>query len=238
MGVSGIFLPEDGYLEQLRQLTQERGILLIFDEVLTGFRLALGGSQEYFGVVPDLACYAKAMSGGIPIAALAGRREPMGVLGRGTSGASMFGGGAKAVCQSGTMNDNTPGTAAAIASIKVLKRLSAEGEYGRLNARTSRLASAIRDIFRHRGIPCQVNIVGSFFRIHFTDEDPTFDTVCRIDKRLIYLFAVALMAEGVLLCAPSSGSSFLSFAHTDEDVAKILEAVNVTLDKFDFAEVL
>jgi len=229
MGVSGIFLPEGDYLKKLRELTQERGVVLIFDEVLTGFRLALGGSQEFFGVVPDLACYAKATSGGIPFAALAGRKETMSVLG---------GGHSRAVSQSGTMNDNTAGTAAAIASMKILRELSAKGEYGRLNSRTRGLASGIEEVCRKRGMGCHVNAAGSFFRIHFTDEEPTFDAVCGIDKRKIYLFAVALMTEGVLLCSPSSGSSFLCFAHTDDDVARILNAIDATLDKFDFAGVL
>lgn len=238
IGVGGIFPPKGDYLKQLRQLTKERGVVLIFDEVMTGFRLALGGAQEYFGVIPDLAVYAKAMSGGAPFATVVGKKEVMSILGGATTGAFMFGGATKKVYQSGTMIDNTAGLAGAIAQMKVFKKLNEKGEYQKLNERTNRYARAIEDTFRRRGIACYVNTAGSYYKIHFTDEEPTFDIVCGIDKRIIYLFTVALMTEGVLLCGPGSGSAFLSFAHTDEDVAKIIDAMNATLDKFKFEEIL
>lgn len=238
LALGGIFPPKGEYLAELRQLTKERGVILIFDEVITGWRLALGGAQEYFGVTPDMACYAKATAGGTPFAAVAGREDVMSVFSGGTSGTFTFGGDSKVVFQSGTMNDNTAGTAATIASIKVLKRLKEQGEYEKLNERTSKCAREIEAIFRRKGMGCYVNTIGSYFKLHFTDVEPTFDVVCSIDKRKIYLFTLALMSEGVLLCPPSSGSSFLSFAHTDEDVARILDAVNSTLGKFRFDEIL
>jgi glutamate-1-semialdehyde 2,1-aminomutase len=236
--VGGIFPPRGNYLQELRQLTSERGVVLIFDEVITGFRLALGGAQEYFGVIPDLACYAKAIAGGQTFAAFVGKEDVMGVLGGTASRAGTFLGGRSVVYQSGTMNETTAGIAAAIASINVLKRLKEKGEYENLNRRTSRFATDVEDLFRRRGIGCYVNTAGSYYKIHFTDVEPTFDVVCGIDKRMIYLFTVALMAERVMLCSPGSGSAFLSFAHTEKDISKILEAINTTLDKYKFEEIL
>jgi len=185
-----------------------------------------------------MATYAKAIAGGTPLAAIVGRDDIMSVLGGTGSTASQYGAGSKAVFQSGTMNDNTAGSAAAIASIKALKKLKTEGEYEKLNERTSKYAREIEAIFKRRGIGCHVNTVGSHYKVHFTDEEPTFDVVCRIDKRFLYLFTVALMTEGVLLASPGSGAAFLSFATTDEDVSKILEAIEATLKEFSFAEII
>ncbi len=234
MGVGGIFPPKGDYLKELRQLTDERGVVLIFDEVITGFRLAIGGAQDYFGVIPDLACFAKSISAGATFAALVGKKNIMSALGGGSSGAFMFGGGRKVVYQSGTFNDNTLGTAGAIVSMKIFEKLNKRGEYEKLNSRTEKYAREIEESFRKRGIGCYVNTAGSYYKIHLTDVKPTFDIVCGIDKRVNYLFTVALMTEGVLLCGPGSGSSFLSFAHIDEDVVKILDAMNSTLDKFNW----
>lgn len=238
LSIGGIFPPTIEYFQELRQLTKERGIILILDEVLTGFRLDLGGAQEYFGITPDLAAYGKAIAGGTPLAALAGRDDIMSVLGGTRSSAFQFGTGYKAVFQSGTMNDNTAGSAAGISSMKALKRLKKGGEYKKLNERSSKYFRQIEGIFERRGIPCHVNSAGSHSKVHFTDEEPTYDVVCRIDKRLFYLFNVALMTNGVLLASPSSGSNFVSFATTDEDLANILGAIEATLNEFDFAEIL
>lgn len=234
----GGFPPNGEYLVELSQLTKERGVILIFDEVITGFRLALGGAQEYFGVIPDLACYAKALAGGTPLGAVIGREDVMSVLGGTESLTSLFQAGGKGVFQSGTMNDNTPGAAGALSSMNILKKLKGNGEYQKLNNRTISFSREIEDLFRRRGIGCYVNNIGSCLKIHFSDVEPTFDVVCNIDKRIFYLFTVALMTEGVLLGAPSLGGIFLSFSHTDEDLLRIIDAMNSTLDRFKFEEVI
>jgi glutamate-1-semialdehyde aminotransferase len=122
--------------------------------------------------------------------------------------------------------------------MKALKKLKKEGEYEKLNERTSKYAREIETLFKRRGIGCHVNTAGSHYKVHFTEEEPTFDVVCRLDKRFLYLFNVALMTKGVLLASPSSGSGFVSFATTDEDLANILEAMEATLNRFGFAGII
>jgi len=236
-GVGGILPFSRAELMELRKLTKERGVILIFDEVLTGFRLALGGSQEYFGVTPDIAVVAKATGGGEKFAAIVGSKELLTVFNPPVTKGSMFGGGAKAVFQSGTMNNGTTGVAGAIACMKALKKKREEGEYDKLNQRMARYAAGIEDAFRTNGIGCHVNYVGSYYKIHLTDEEATYDVICKADQRLRYLFTVALMNENLLICMPASGSCFINFAFTDEDIDKMLTAFNTTLDKYNWTDV-
>lgn len=236
----GVFPPEGDFLLELRQLTEEYGVILIFDEVITGFRLAMGGAQEFFNVVPDLACYAKALAGGTPLGALVGREDVMRVLGGTEShaSASVFDCSSRHVFQSGTMNDNTAGAAGVISSLKILESLNKKGEYKKLNSLTERFSRKIESLFRKRGFGCYVNNIGSCLKIHFTDKEPTYDLVCTLDKRISYLFAIALMTEGVLLGAPGLGGIFLSFAHNDDDVDRIITAINNVLGKYKFEGLL
>jgi len=241
MGIGGIFLPKGNYLRELRKLTEERGVVLIFDEVLTGFRMALGGAQEYFGVTPDLGCFAKGIAGGAKFGTLVGKKEVMEALATVRTAAGMFGAGAKTVFQSGTMNNVTIGIAGAIATLKVLKEKKKQGEYDKLNQRMDKFARDIEKAFRDRRIGCYVHTAGSYFKIHLTDKptdpDPTYEAVGHLDQKLRYLFVVALMNEGVFMCLPGSGSAFINFAFTDEDMDKMLAAYNTTLDKYNWTEV-
>jgi len=225
MSKGGIFPPSLEYLKELRQLTVERGVVLIFDEVITGFRVALGGAQEYFGVTPDLSTIAKAVASGAKMAAVVGKEEIM---------SSLLGGKEGKVFQSGTYNDGTIALAAAIATMKVYKKLNEMGEYQRLHQMGNSLKSAIETAFKERGMGCHVNNLGPSLRIFLTDLAPSFDTYCDLDQSLLYLFFIGLINEGVLLSWPSAGNIFLSFVHTEEDLQEIINAVNSCLNKNNF----
>lgn len=236
MSMGGIFPASIEYLKKLRRLSEERGVVLIFDEVITGFRLALGGAQEYFGVTPDLACYSKSIAGGAKFAAFMGKEEIMERLV--PDGFSAYTGGGKSVFQSGTYNDGMAAIAGALAAIKVYKKLSEKGEYEKLHKRTANLAKAIEIAFKERRIGCQVNCLGASLKIFLTDLEPSFETYCKLDRMVLFLFFLSLINHGIILSWPSSGSIFLSFVHTDEDNEKIIEAVNLSLEKYRFEEAI
>ncbi|MFX0194658.1 MAG: aspartate aminotransferase family protein [Candidatus Hodarchaeota archaeon] len=235
MNMGGIFPASKEYLKELTRLTKERGIPLIFDEVITGFRLSLGGAQEYFGVIPDLACYSKSIAGGAKFAALVGKEEIMDRLI--PSGFSAYRGEEKSVFQSGTYNDGIEGMAGALAAIKIYKRMSEQGEYKKLHERAAKLAKAIELSFKERGIGCHVNQLGPSLKIFLTNLEPSFETYSKLDRSVLYLFFLSQINEGIILSWPSSGGIFLSFAHTDEDIEKIIEAVNISLENYKFEEI-
>ena len=237
MNSGGIFPSSPEYLKELRQLTEERGVVLIFDEVITGFRLALGGAQEYFGVIPDLACYAKSMASGAKLAAVVGKEEIMSMAF--PKGLTFYEAkGEKTVYQAGTFTDSTMALAAGIATMKVYKKMNERGEYQRLHQLGARLKSGIETTFRERGIGCHVNSQGPALKMFLTDLEPSFDTYCNLDKAALYLFFLSLINEGVVLASPSSGQTFLSFVHTEEDIRRIINAIGSSLDKYNWKEVL
>lgn len=232
----GVWPPSREYLKQLRELTKERGVVLIFDEVMTGFRLALGGAQEYFGVTPDLAVFAKSIASGAKLAAIVGKEGLMSLTT--PKGIGITGGGEGTCFQSGTYNDGTIAIAAAIATLKIYKKLNEKGEYEKLHQRTRRLKSAIETAFMQRGIGCHVNSIGNLCSMYLTDLEPNYDAYCNLDNRLRYLFFLSLIPEGVFLTIPSSGFIFLSFVHTEEDLQSIIGAINSSLDKYKFEAAL
>ena len=223
----GIWPPSPEYLKELRQLTKERGVVLIFDEVITGFRLSLGGAQEYYGVIPDLAVYSKAIAAGEKLGAVAGKEDMMSVIHSG-----------KAVSQSGTFVDGIPALAAAIAAMKVYKKLNEKGEYQKLFQLSDKLKWGIKKAFGQREIPCHVNQIGPCLHLYITDLEPRFEAYCNLDKRISYLFFLSLISEGVFLSWPSAEMTFLSFAHTDEDVQRVIDSINSSLSKYKFEEVI
>lgn len=223
----GLWPPSRQYLKELRQLTKERGVILIFDEVITGFRLALGGAQEYFGVTPDLAVFSKGIAAGAKLSALVGRDEIMKTL---------LPDKGKAVFHGGTFNTGTIALAAAIATLKVYKRLSEKGEYQRLFQLTDKLKAGIEMAFKKRGVPCHVNMLGPYLKTFLTDLEPNFEAYCDLDPRVPDLLFTSLIPEGIWPYVRRS--IFLSFAHTDEDIEKIIGAINNSFDKYKFQEVL
>jgi len=211
--------PVPGFLEAVRAATAEHGVLLIFDEVVTGFRLAYGGAQEYFGVVPDLATYAKAIGGGYPLAAICGRRDILSLTDpqqRGTQPHAMLG---------GTLSGNPVAAAAGLATLDQLKE---PGVHERLFATGNRLRDGIVALGRDLGIPLQIPGVGPVFQVFFTDRPVTNHAdALAADASRASRFAMELLQHGIFH-APNT-KFYLSTAHTDADIDQTLVAVEAAL---------
>jgi glutamate-1-semialdehyde 2,1-aminomutase len=212
-----VLLPQPGFLEAVRQATSRHGIVLIFDEIVTGFRIAWGGAQEKYGVVPDLACYGKALSGGFPLAAIAGREEVMRVLdARRRSRADV-------VWATNTLNGNPVCAAAGCAALEVLSR---EGIYPGLRRTGSRLRAGIAESGRKHGFQVQTPGEDAVFGVRFTERRPlrTWMDLTTADKDLGYRWALELLKRG-LLVNPNE-KFYLSIAHSDADIDKTLGIVD------------
>jgi glutamate-1-semialdehyde 2,1-aminomutase len=229
MHSGGLWGSTSAYLHAVRELTRRRGVLLVFDEVITGFRLAPGGAQELHAVVPDLATYAKALAAGEKLAAVVGSEAVMRCLDPERPA------GVPAVFQSGTGNDGTVALAAGLAAVREYRRLHAAGEYAALAGRAQRLADGIRGACRARGVSCHVNQLGPMLQLFFTAESPSFEVFSRVPTAALASFYLALINEGILLSLPTSNHIYLSFAHTDTDIDAALAAVGRVLERYDFA---
>lgn len=210
-------LPEPGFLEGLRRICTETGTLLIFDEVKTGFRLALGGAVEHFGVVPDLATFAKSMGNGFPVAAIAGREEFIG---------AWAGGG---IMQAGTYSGNGVAAAATAATIEILQT----GEpLKRVEAVGTALMEGISSICQERGFPVQVLGHPSMFGIYFGDTVPKeFRDLAGHDTEKYTEVIFGMIRRGVLPVDDAKEPWFVSAAHSDEDVAETLQAFRDSLSE-------
>lgn len=212
---SGCIPPEPGFLEFLRDITAKAGALLIFDEVITGFRLALGGAQERYNVVPDLATYAKAVGAGLPLSVLAGKRECMDLIASGQ------------VVHAGTLNGNPLSLAAAKAALDILAANSG-AIYSDLQRRGERLRSGLERMLRARGLTVVTNGEGAVFHISFQERKPrTYRDTLEANAALYSDFALALLDEGVFLLP--DGRWYLSAAHTDDDIDMTLAAAERVL---------
>jgi glutamate-1-semialdehyde 2,1-aminomutase len=209
-GNMGVVQPRPGFLETLREVTRANGSLLIFDEVITGFRLAYGGWQTLAGLLPDLTCMGKIIGGGLPVGALGGRREIMEHL-------APIG----PVYQAGTLSGNPLAMTAGIATLDILK----EKSYPELERMTERLCAGFAELFRGKGIPARINRVGSLFTLFFTaDEVVDFETASRSDTALFARFFQGMLATGINLAPAQFEAGFVSFAHTDDDIARTLSS--------------
>lgn len=208
---SGCIAPQPGFLEFLRDFTRSHGALLIFDEVITGFRLGLAGAQGFYGVIPDLATYAKAVGAGAPLSVLAGRQEYMELIERGK------------VVHAGTLNGNLITLSAARAALQ--KLMADSGSiYGDLFRRGQKLSSGIELILRKHGYRVCAAGDGPVFHISFTDCQPqNYRDLLAADMQKSSDFILALLDEGVLPLP--DGRWYLSTAHSDEDIDQTLEAV-------------
>lgn len=233
MDMGGLWPARDKYLEELRQLTKEREVVLIFDEIITGFRLALGGAQEYFGVTPDLATISKSVAAGAKFAAVVGKEEIMNTLTPKELAASPK----KIVLHGGTYTDGTIALAAAIAAMKAYKKLKEKGEYQKLFQLAEKLKTGIEMAFKQRGVPLHINMLGPSFKLYFTNLDPNFDVYCNLDMTILSLFFLSLINEGVYL-NPAARLLYLSFVHTEGDVDQVVVAINSSLERNKFEEVL
>jgi glutamate-1-semialdehyde 2,1-aminomutase len=212
-----VLRPEPGFLEALRDATRRHGIVLIFDEIVTGFRIAWGGAQEAYGVVPDVACYGKAISGGFPLAAIAGRRDVMSVLdARSRSRAEV-------VWATNTLNGNPVCAAAGLAALEVLGGTGIHERLARIGARLR--AGLIAAGARH-GFDVQAPGEDAVFGLRFTSRRPlrTWMDLVTADRELGWRFAMELLARG-LLVNPNE-KFYLSIAHTDADIDRTLEVAD------------
>jgi glutamate-1-semialdehyde 2,1-aminomutase len=216
---TSVILPKAGYLERVRELCTRLGVLLIFDEVVTGFRVALGGAQSLFGVTPDLAAFAKAMANGYPISCLAGRADVMELLGTGT------------VVHGGTYNANTTSCAAALA---VIRRLRSDGGaiYGRLREAGCSLMEGLRECAAEHGVSLLVQGLPTVFHVAFVDggDITGFRSHQRCDALAQRRFVSDLLLRGVRVT--DRGTWFLSASHTPDDIQETLTAAGEVLHGF------
>lgn len=228
MHAGGLWGSDKDFLLGLRELTEYHGVLLIFDEVITGFRVAPGGAQQRYGIRPDLTTFAKALAAGEKLAAVAGRRDVMNVVDPNAPA------GTPRVFQSGTVNDGSFALASATAAMRIYKQLYDSGEYAALENRSSELKSSLVAAFREHGISCQINQVASMLQMYISDEPVNFKMATRLDTRLLQLFYTAMINEGVLLSVPSSNHIYMSFAHSAEDFEAIETAARRVLERYEF----
>ena len=211
-GNMGVVLPEPGFLETLRAETSDRGIVLIFDEVITGFRLAYGGAQERFSILPDLTTLGKIIGGGLPVAAYGGKKELM--LKVAPEGP---------VYQAGTLSGNPLAMAAGIAMLKALQR---PGLYEELETKSAWLAGELDRIAQASGLPLTLNRIGSLMTCFFTRERVRdYTSAMTADTDLYARHFRNMLTEGIWLAPSQFEAFFLSLAHEQEHLQKILDAV-------------
>ena len=215
-GNMGVVPPAPGFLEGLRAVTERAGALLIFDEVMTGFRVAHGGAQALFGIRPDLTCFGKIIGGGLPVGAYGGRREIMQMVAP-----------AGPVYQAGTLSGNPLAMAAGIATLELLAE---PGQYEELERKSARLAEGIGAAARDAGVPIYQTRVGSMFCTFFTSQG-VFDyaSARTSDTRAFACFFQAMLAGGVHLAPSQFEAGFMSLAHTDGDIAATIGAANAAM---------
>jgi len=215
-GNMGVVPPAAGFLAGLRELCTRHGALLLFDEVITGFRVAYGGAQALYGVRPDLTCLGKIIGGGLPVGAYGGRRDLMEQV-------APLGG----VYQAGTLSGNPLAVAAGMATLRALED---PASYRRLETLGARLASGLAEAARRAGVPLTVNRVGSMLTGFFTGE-PVVDLVSakRSDTARYGRFFHGMLERGVFLAASQFEAAFVSLAHTEEDLDSAARAAAETL---------
>ena len=209
-GNAGVYLPRPGYLEFLREVTAANGALLIFDEVMTGFRLALGGAQERFGIRPDLSCFGKIIGAGLPVGAFGGRAEIMDCLAPDGP-----------VYQAGTLSGNPLAMAAGIAALEELKNSRA---YEHLEQLGQQLEDGMRDGAKSAKVPVEFNRIGSMFCGYFTDQPVhNLADAMRSDRVRFARFFNGMLAEGIYLAPSQFEAGFLSTVHTGTDVERTVK---------------
>jgi len=210
-GNAGLYIPRPGYLESLRNITTKHGALLIFDEVMTGFRLAFGGAQQLFSITPDLSCFGKIIGGGLPVGAFGGRAEIMDCL-------APLG----PVYQAGTLSGNPLAMAAGITALKELRSSEAYTQLEKLGAQ---LEAGLRDAASRTKIPVQFNRIGSMFCGYFTDQPVhNLADAMKSDRARFAKFFHGMLAEGVYLAPSQFEAGFLSTAHTGADIERTIAA--------------
>jgi glutamate-1-semialdehyde 2,1-aminomutase len=211
IGNAGLIPPVEGFLQGLREVTRRHDVVLIFDEVMTGFRVALGGAQERYGVVPDLTCLGKVIGGGLPVGAFGGRRELMEQV-------APLG----PVYQAGTLSGNPLATAAGNAQLAWLEE---HDPYERLEARARQVVDGVVEALVEAGIPATGAVAGSMFGIAFRSEPVrSYQDAAAADKEAFGRFHRAALEEGVFFAPSPFEAGFISTAHGDDEVQQTVEA--------------
>ena len=212
-------LPVGGYLEALRRLCDEHGCVLIFDEVMTGFRVALGGAQALYGITPDLSTFGKVIGGGMPVGAFGGKRKLMEMV------APMG-----PVYQAGTLSGNPIAMAAGLANLDLI---CVPGFYEQLNDKTAQLVDGIAGAARTAGVPMAFSQVGGMFGLFFTNQKAvtSFRQVMQCSVEAFKVFFHGMLANGVYLAPSAFEAGFVSMAHSEDDISDTIGAAATVLEK-------
>ena len=217
-GNMGVIPPHDGYLQELREITAEHGILLIFDEVITGFRVAYGGAQSLYGVTPDMTCLGKIIGGGMPVGAYGGKKEIM-------KSVAPLGD----VYQAGTLSGNPLAVSAGIA---MLKALSEPDVYDQLETRAAALAEGLQAATKRYSIDAWHSRVGSMLMFYFTDETVTdYEGVQTADTEHYASYFWNLLEKGVYVAPSQFETGFVSLAHSEADIDQTIRAADEVLSR-------
>ncbi len=210
LGNIGPILPKEGYLKEVRAVTRENDVVLIFDEVITGFRLAMGGAQEYYGVTPDMTTLGKILGGGFHIGVIGGKREIMENISP-----------AGAVYQAGTFNGSPVSMTAGLAVIKTLRN---EKVHEKVNKAGDSMRARLSDVISDLGLYYSVSGVGSMFKVFFGDMPYNYQDALKCDKEKFNVFFKKMLADGIFLPPSQYETNFLSLAHSQDDIDKTIEA--------------
>jgi glutamate-1-semialdehyde 2,1-aminomutase len=217
-GNMGVVPPQPGFLQTLRDVTRRSGTLLIFDEVISGFRVGLGGAQELYDILPDLTCLGKIIGGGLPVGAYGGTKEIMDQVSPTGS-----------IYQAGTLSGNPLAMAA---GIKMLELLSAPGVYEDLEAKSEKLCAGFKDNVQKLGIHARFTRVGAMFSMFFTSEEIVdFHSVKTCDTEFFKRYFNAMLDAGIYIAPSQFESGFMSAVHTQDDINQTIEANFVALKK-------
>lgn len=210
-GNMGVIPPNPGFLAGLRELTRRYGSLLIFDEIITGFRVAYGGAQELYGVEPDLTCLGKIIGGGLPVGAYGGRREIMEQIAPQGS-----------VYQAGTLSGNPLAVTAGLATLKILQQ---PGVYRELETKAARLAGGLAEAAAHSGARITFNRAGSMLCAFFTESEVVdYKTACMSDTARYAAFFRSMLDQGIYLAPSQFEAMFVSLVHDSEQIDRTVEA--------------
>ncbi|ACV69703.1 glutamate-1-semialdehyde 2,1-aminomutase [Desulfohalobium retbaense] len=210
-GNMGLVPPQSGFLQGLRELADSYGSVLIFDEVITGFRMDYGGAQTLFGVTPDLTCLGKIIGGGFPVGAYGGKKELMERIAPCGS-----------VYQAGTLAGNPVAMAAGVATLRLL----AKSNYTALAEQTRKLAEQMQQVLTDKGVPVSLNVLGSAFTLFFSSEAVTdFASAQKQDQDLFRAYYAQMLEQGIYIAPSGFECTFVSFAHEKADFEQTLEAV-------------
>jgi len=217
----GVVLPQPGFLKGLRQLTHEFGSLLVFDEVITGFRVAYGGAQALYNVTPDLTCLGKVIGGGLPVGAYGGRREIMRMV-------SPVG----PVYQAGTLSGNPLAMTAGIETLKILQQ---PGAYKQLEMKSASLEEGITRATSRAGIECYISRIASLLTVFFSNTAVIdYESATQADTASFGRFFQQLLSEGIYWPPSQFEAAFVSLSHSDEDIRRTSEIVEKVLNQLGF----